>query len=78
MQIGFNFVGELKTVTIGNLPTERAAEEEVRWGWLKYNKFQRNQKQDRKSRPLYKAPMSVWRDAAGMGDCGCLLINIYI
>ena len=44
MQIGFNFVGELKTVTIGNLPIERAAEEEVRWGWLKYNKFQRYQK----------------------------------
>lgn len=35
MQIGFNFVDELKTVTIGNLPTERAVEEEVRWGWLK-------------------------------------------
>lgn len=59
MQIGFNFVGELKkTVTIGNLPTERAVEE-VRWGWLKYNKFQRYQKQGRRSRPLYKAPMSL-------------------
>ena len=44
MQIGFNFVGELKTATVGNLPTERAAEEEVMWGWLKYNKFQRYQK----------------------------------
>jgi hypothetical protein len=59
MQIGFNFVGELKTATVGNLPTERAAEEEVMWGWLKYNKFQRYQKQGRKSRPLYKAPMSL-------------------
>ena len=58
MQIGFNFVDELKTATVGNLPIERAAEE-VRWGWLKYNKFQRYQKQDRKSRPLYKAPMSL-------------------
>ena len=44
MQIGFNFVGELKTAAVGNLPTERAAEEEVMWGWLKYNKFQRYQK----------------------------------
>jgi len=34
MQIGFNFVDELKTATVGNSPTERAAEE-VRWGWLK-------------------------------------------
>mgnify|MGYP001038609601 CR=1 FL=1 len=31
MQIGFNFVGELKTVTIGNLPIECAAEEKMRW-----------------------------------------------
>ena len=27
MQIGFNFVGELKTVTVGNSPTECAAKE---------------------------------------------------